>query len=109
MTTAAALNIRSNDPIVAGSDALAHLSDEDVEAIGVELDAIRDEILASRGADDAAYIRKVVKIHRYLESGGRVTLLASILPPAWLAGTAMLSTAKILESLTRMRAPPRAA
>ena len=77
----------------------SQLSPQDVEAIGVELDAIREEILASRGATDAAYIRKVVKIHRYLESGGRVTLLASILPPAWLAGTAMLSTAKILENM----------
>jgi len=95
MTTAA----RTNTPVAAGADALAHLSEQDVEAIGVELDAIREQVLASRGADDAAYIRKVVKIHRYLESGGRITLLASILPPAWLAGTAMLSTAKVLENM----------
>ena len=36
---------------------IAHLSAEDIEAIGRELDAIRDEIVASRGERDAAYIR----------------------------------------------------
>ena len=31
--------------------------------------------------------------------GGRVTLLASLFPPAWLAGTALLAVSKILENL----------
>jgi linoleoyl-CoA desaturase len=37
--------------------AAAHLSDEQVAELGRELDAVRDEILAKRGAADAAYIR----------------------------------------------------
>ncbi len=77
----------------------AHLTDADLEAIGQELDAIRDDVLASRGASDAAYIRKVVKVHRQLETAARVTLLASLFPPAWLAGTTMLATAKVLENM----------
>ena len=36
---------------------IAHLTPEDIEQLGVELDAIRQDILDSRGADDAAYIR----------------------------------------------------
>lgn len=44
----------------------AHLSDEQVAELGRELDAIRDDILAKRGASDAAYIRRMIKIQRGL-------------------------------------------
>jgi fatty acid desaturase len=77
----------------------AHLTDADIEAIGHELDAIREDVLAARGESDAAYIRKMVKLHRQLETGARGTLLFSLFPPAWLAGTAMLSVAKVLENM----------
>ena len=69
------------------------------EAFGRELDAIRASIIESRGESDAAYIRKVIKTHRTLEVAGRGALLFSILPPAWIAGTALLSTSKILENM----------
>jgi len=78
---------------------IAHLSPEDIEQIGLELDAIRQDILDSRGASDAAYIRRMIKTQRSLELGSRVVLLASIFPPAWLLGTAGLSIAKILENM----------
>lgn len=78
---------------------IAHLSDDDIAAIGRELDAIREEVLATRGERDAAYIRRVIDVQRALEMGGRGVLLFSILPPAWLAGTAALSVAKILENM----------
>ena len=78
---------------------VTHLSEAELEQIGLELDAIRDDVLASRGASDAAYIRKVIKVHRQLETGARAALLLSLFPPAWVAGTAMLSTAKILENM----------
>jgi linoleoyl-CoA desaturase len=78
---------------------VGHLSAEDIEAIGRELDAIRDEIIAGRGERDAAYIRRVIKVQRWLELGSRGVLLFSILPPAWLVGTAGLSVAKILENM----------
>ncbi|WP_067900796.1 fatty acid desaturase family protein [Nocardia vaccinii] len=77
----------------------AHLTPEDVEAIGVELDTIRREIEASRGQRDARYIRNVIRLQRALEISGRAVLFASFLPPAWLAGVALLSTAKIIENM----------
>ncbi len=76
-----------------------HLTDKDVVAIGQELDAIRAEFVAKRGEHDAAYIRKVIDTQRKLELGSRAVLLFSLFPPAWLAGTAGLSVAKILENM----------
>jgi len=71
----------------------------DLDAFAAELDAIRDEILASRGQADADYIRRVIRLQRRLEIGGRAALMAGVLPPAWLAGVAMLSLSKILENM----------
>ncbi len=78
---------------------IAHLTPDDLDAIGAELDAIRDEVLADLGEKDADYIRSVIKAQRGLEAGGRAALLVSLFPPAWVAGTAMLSVAKILENM----------
>jgi linoleoyl-CoA desaturase len=78
---------------------IAHLTPEDIEQIGIELDAIRQEVLDSRGAADAAYIRRMITTQRSLELGSRAVLLASIFPPAWILGTAGLSIAKILENM----------
>jgi linoleoyl-CoA desaturase len=77
----------------------AHLTDEQVEAIGAELDAIRAEVVGTLGERDAQYIHKVIAAQRGLEVAGRATLLFSLFPPAWLAGTAALSVAKILENM----------
>ncbi len=76
-----------------------HLSSEEVEQLGRELDAIRTEIEESRGAADAAYINKMIRIQRGLAFAGRVALFASHKKPAWAAGTAMLGAAKILENM----------
>jgi fatty acid desaturase len=78
---------------------IAHLSPEDIEELGNRLDAIRQEILDSRGESDAAYIRKVIKTQRYLELGSRALLLGSIFPPAFVAGTVGLSISKILDNM----------
>jgi NADPH-dependent stearoyl-CoA 9-desaturase len=78
---------------------IAHLTPDDIEQIGVELDAIRQSILDSRGAADAAYIRRMITTQRSLELGSRAVLLASIFPPAWIVGTIGLSIAKILENM----------
>ncbi|MFI7542629.1 fatty acid desaturase family protein [Actinoplanes sp. NPDC049599] len=78
---------------------IAHLTAEDIEAIGRELDELRDKIVASRGESDARYIRKVITTQRRLELASRAVLLVSIFPPAWLLGTAGLSIAKILENM----------
>ena len=79
--------------------AAAPLSDEQVAELGRELDAIRDDILAKRGSSDAAYIRRMIKIQRGLEIGGRAALLASKDKKAWVLGTSLLSLAKILENM----------
>ncbi|GHE07622.1 fatty acid desaturase family protein [Klenkia taihuensis] len=86
------LQKKSDNPV-------AHLSAEDVEEIGRRLDAIRQEVVDSRGADDAAYIRKVIDVQRKIELASRAVLLLSKFPPAWFIGTAGLSVAKILENM----------
>ena len=78
---------------------IAHLTPEDIETIGRELDAIRAEVIATRGAKDAAYIRKTIDAQRKLELGSRAVLLFSLFPPAWLVGTAGLTVAKIIENM----------
>ena len=77
----------------------AHLTEADVQAIGRELDQLRRDIEESRGEADAAYIKKAIKLQRGLAVGGRVALFASAFPPAWIAGTAMLGFAKIIENM----------
>ena len=78
---------------------IAHLSAEDIEIIGKELDTIRQEVRDSLGEDDAKYIRRVIDVQRKLELGSRAVLLVSMFPPAWLVGTVGLSVAKILENM----------
>ena len=77
----------------------AHLTEADVEAIGHELDAIRADVEERRGQYDADYIRTMITWQRRLNVAARVTLFGSRIPPLWLAGTAMLSVAKILENM----------
>src|SRR6266545_1269192 len=78
---------------------IAHLTAEDIEELSRELDAIREQVVSSRGERDAAYIRKVIDVQRKLEIGSRAVLLFSLFPPAWLLGTAGLSIAKILDNM----------
>jgi NADPH-dependent stearoyl-CoA 9-desaturase len=78
---------------------VAHLTPEDIENLGKELDAIRQRFLEERGEQDAAYIRKVIATQRKLELGSRAVLLVSMFPPAWIVGTLGLSVAKILENM----------
>jgi len=80
-------------------DPTAHLSGADIADLGVELDAIRADVVASRGERDAAYIRKVIDAQRKLELSSRAILLFSLFPPAWLAGTVGLSISKIIENM----------
>ena len=87
-----ALQHKTDNPI-------AHLTAADIDSLGRELDAIRQEVVDSRGERDAAYIRRVIEAQRVLELSSRVVLLASMFPPAWLAGTVGLSLAKILENM----------
>jgi fatty acid desaturase len=75
------------------------LAPDQAEALGRELDAVKERVVADLGQADADYIRRIIKAQRVLEVGGRALLIAGILPPAWLAGTAMLGVAKILDNM----------
>ncbi|HEY3970170.1 MAG TPA: acyl-CoA desaturase [Solirubrobacteraceae bacterium] len=78
---------------------LARLTPEQLEQLGREFDAIHDEVFADLGDRDSRYIRSTIKLHRQLVLAARAMLLGSRYKPAWLAGTASLSIAKILENM----------
>ena len=81
-----------------------HLSDEEVEQLGRELDAIRKEIEESRGDSDAAYINRLIRIQRGLAVAGRLALLLGTQSkkarvPAAVAGATLLGLHKVLENM----------
>ena len=78
---------------------LLRLSDEQLEAIGRELDQLHDEIKADLGDRDARYIRGMIALQRRLALTGRAELFASRSTPLWWLGMATLATAKILENM----------
>jgi fatty acid desaturase len=77
----------------------AHLTPEDVEELGRELDAIRADVEESRGERDARYIRRAIQLQRGLAAGGRIVLFGSRNKIAWTVGTGMLALAKIIENM----------
>lgn len=79
--------------------AFAHLTEADIENLGIELDAIRQDIEDSRGERDARYIRRTIAVQRSLDLAGRLMLTASKRRSAWWAGTATLGVAKIIENM----------
>ena len=78
---------------------LAHLSAEQIEAIGREFDQLHDDVFADLGDRDARYIHGMVDLQRRLAVLSRVLLAGSRFAPLWIAGTATLSLAKILENM----------
>jgi len=79
--------------------ATSHLTAEDVEAFGCELDGIRADVLARLGKQDADYIRNLIKVQRWLELTARAFLVFSRRRPALVAGTTLLTLSKILENM----------
>src|ERR1039457_1344735 len=78
---------------------LSRLTAEQLDQIADEFDAIHDNVRAELGTRDRAYITRMIEIHRRLLVAGRIVLFASRYRPAWLAGTSLLSLAKILENM----------
>jgi linoleoyl-CoA desaturase len=79
----------ANPPQTAPEESrLSRLSPEQLDAIGAELDAIRDRVMADLGDRDRRYIESMIAMHRRLAILGRVLLLASRRRSAWFAGTA---------------------
>ncbi|MGK2870619.1 MAG: fatty acid desaturase family protein [Mycobacterium sp.] len=79
--------------------AFTHLTDADIETLAAELDAIRQDIEDSRGADDARYIRRAIAGQRALEITGRLLLTGSSKRSFWWAGASTLGVAKIIENM----------
>jgi fatty acid desaturase len=75
------------------------LSPSEIEAFGAELDELLLRTKRDLGERDVRYIRRVIRVQRALDAGGRALLFASVFPPAWIAGTACLSLAKIIENM----------
>ncbi len=75
------------------------LSQQQLEAFGRELDAVRARVVADLGERDVEYINKLIRVQRGLEVAGRGLLFFGLLPPAWIGGTAALSLSKILDNM----------
>jgi len=84
---------------IADIAAYAHLSDEDIESLGYELEEIRRDIESSLGASDAAYIRHTILFQRTLDVIARVAIAFSKSRTGWLLGTAALAFAKSVENM----------
>jgi linoleoyl-CoA desaturase len=79
---------------------LSRLTPEQLEQLGHELDALHEQVFADLGERDARYIRNLIAFHRSLVLTARVVLVTgSRRRASWLAGTAMLSLAKVLENM----------
>jgi NADPH-dependent stearoyl-CoA 9-desaturase len=79
--------------------AYAHLSQADLKAFGVELDAMRRDIEASRGESDRAYIRRVIAFQRFLDIAARLVIAGSRGKTGWALGTGALAAAKSIENM----------
>jgi len=79
--------------------AFAHLTEADIEALGNELDAIRQDIEDSLGEKDARYIRRTIAGQRALEIAARLLLAGSSKRSMWWAGTVTLAAAKVIENM----------
>ncbi len=69
------------------------------ESLARELDAIAEAVRADLGGRDRAYILRVIAAQRHLELAGRVLLVGARFGPAAVAGTALLTLAKVLENM----------
>ena len=75
------------------------LSPADLDALGAELDALRERVIADRGDADVAYLKRVITAQRSLEVAGRASLFLGFLPPFWLFGATALGVSKILDNM----------
>jgi fatty acid desaturase len=78
---------------------LTRLTPEQIEQLGREFDVIHDQVKAELGDRDRKYITSMIEMHRRMVVLARLLLFASRYRPAWIAGTTMLSLAKILENM----------
>jgi linoleoyl-CoA desaturase len=75
------------------------LSPAEVDAFGRELDALRERVRADLGTRDVEHIRRVIRLARYSELGGRALLHFGLGPLSFALGVAALGGSKILENM----------
>lgn len=80
--------------------AFAHLTADDIESLGHELDRIRTDVEKSLGPRDAAYIRRVIAFQRALETASRLMLLCGAqYRGTRITGSVMPAGSKIIEMM----------
>jgi fatty acid desaturase len=89
-------SVRRNVTVAASDPKNPRLTREQLDEFGVEMDVIRQRIIASLGEEDATYIRNIVRRQQQFEVAGRALFY---LPPAWPLAVAALSISKILENM----------
>lgn len=77
----------------------AHLSDADLEGLGLALEEIRRDVEESRGETDMAYIRRAIAFQRLLDVAGRLVIAGSRGKAGWALGTTALAVAKSIENM----------
>lgn len=75
------------------------LTTAQIVAFGNELDALRARTLADLGQPDVDHIRKMIRLVRYTEAGGRALLHFGLGPLTFVVGTSLLAASKILENM----------
>src|SRR6478735_10132864 len=77
----------------------AHLTHQDVEALGFEIDALRRDVAESLGEKDATYIRRTIAFQRVLDGLARLVIHGSRTTTGVVLGTTALGTAKSIENM----------
>jgi fatty acid desaturase len=78
---------------------LAHLSQEQLDQLALEFDAIRDRVAGELGERDRRYIEAMIEMQRRLAVMGRVGLLLPRFRPLAFGGATAMAAAKILENM----------
>lgn len=78
---------------------MKQMTETQLNELEQDFNAIRDEVRADLGERDARYIRRILRLHRSLEIGGRVMMPFGFIPPVFIAATASLGLSKILENM----------
>ena len=98
-STSVGPRVGRNATAIADVAEFAHLSDADLEALAVELEAIRRDIEDSRGEKDRAYIRRTIVFQRFLDVAARLVIAGSRSKVGWALGTTALAVAKSIENM----------
>lgn len=78
---------------------MTRLDPAQLDYLATSLDSLRERTIADLGERDANHIRRMVRLHRSLEMGGRALIPLSLTPIGFGAGVTCLSLAKILENM----------